>query len=66
MNETFGQRLKRIRKEKGFKQYQLAEKAGITPQALCDYEKEEYCPSLASLEWLCKALGVSASELLGF
>lgn len=66
MNETFGQRLKRIRKDKGYKQYQLAEAVGITPHMLCEYEKGRYHPSLMTLEWLCKALGVTATELVGF
>lgn len=64
--ESFGQRLKRIRKEKGYTQVQLADKIGIASHAICDYEIGRVMPSLSTLEWLCEALGVTATELLGF
>ena len=65
-NETFGQRLKRIRKAKKLTQTALANKVGVTPQYIHLWESEKYRPSLQMFEWLCKALDVTASELLGF
>lgn len=66
MRETFGARLKKIRKQKGLPQWKLAEKIGISQQQLCRYETGEIIPTLTIFEWICIALGVSATELLGF
>ena len=66
MGETFGKRLKKIRKQKKFSQKKLAEKTGISQQQLCLYELDKHVPSLTIFEWICQALGVSATELLGF
>ena len=66
MNETFGQRLKRIRKGKKLTQRKLAKKSGIYHQNISNYELEKAYPNLPTIEWLCEALGVSATELLGF
>lgn len=66
MTETFGQRLKRIRKAKKLTQVELAKIVGVTNQYISTYEKEKHTPNVATLEWICKALGVTATELLGF
>ena len=66
MNETFGQRLKRIRKERKLTQREFAKIVGISHVHICQYEKEKHTPNVATLEWICKALGVTATELLGF
>lgn len=63
---TFGERLKTLRIEKGYTQCQLSKRAGITQYQLSVYERNGLQPSLSTLEWLCEALGVSATELLGF
>ena len=63
---TFGERLKTIRKAKGYKQYHLAQKAGIRQGVLSVYETDKSQPTVERLEWLCTALNVSATELLGF
>ena len=64
--QTFGARLKRIRKERGLSQGQLAKKSGVYQQAIGAYERNQMSPTLKSIEWLCGALGLTASELLGF
>lgn len=66
MSDTFGERLKAIRKEKGLKQYKLAEKIGIYTSQLSKFERGLTVPNVATLEWICKALDVSATELLGY
>lgn len=63
--ETFGQRLRRIRKAKGLTQTALANKIGVNPQYVHLWEKDKYRPSLQMFEWLCQALEISSSELLG-
>lgn len=66
MGETFGQRLRRIRKEQKLTQKEFAKKVGITHNHISEYECDKVEPSISRLEWLCKALGVTATELLGF
>lgn len=66
MPETFGQRLKRIRTEKGFSQMELAEEAGVAQCQICSYEKDRHSPTITIFEWICKTLNVTASELLGY
>lgn len=63
---TFGQRLKRIRERRGYTQRKLSEIIGIRQCVLCLYETDKIQPTLERIEWLCKALKVSATELLGF
>ena len=66
MAETFGERLRKIRKQKKLPQWKLAKKIGISQQCLCRYECGEIIPTLTIFEWICIALGVTATELLGF
>ena len=66
MNETFAQRLRRIRKEKGLTQTALAKKCGLCRNTISAYEIGRIMPNLPTIEWLCDGLGVTASELLGF
>lgn len=65
-NETFGQRLKRIRKERKLTQKEFAKIVGISNQHISLFEREKHTPNIATLEWICKALGVTATEMLGF
>lgn len=61
----FGQRLARLRKEKGLSQKELAEKLGTTREMVDYYERRAVNPSLAVLEQAAEALSVSTAELLG-
>ena len=66
MTETFGQRLRRIRTEQDITLVELAKKTGLLSNQIGEYERDHHSPSVYVLEWLCKALNVTASELLGF
>ena len=66
MADTFGKRLRKFRKQKGLPQWKLAEMIGIPQQQLCRYEADKAVPTLTTFEWLCDALGVTATELLGY
>ena len=66
MRDTFGIRLRIVRKQKGMTKAELSRKSGVSQSLLCHYEKEDYTPNLVTFEWICDALGVSATELLGF
>ncbi|MBT8364702.1 MAG: helix-turn-helix domain-containing protein [Deltaproteobacteria bacterium] len=62
---TFGQRLCRIRKEKGYTQVQLAEKLGIIQVLISDYERDKLRPYNEMIVRFARALDVSSDELLG-
>ena len=58
--------LKRLRKEKGWSQQKLAEKAGISYVVITKVEQgQTKDPTLSSLTKLADALGVSLDELAG-
>lgn len=64
-NETFGERLARIRKERGFTQKELAEKVGLIQALVWDYEHDKLRMHAEMVVRLALALGVSTDELLG-
>jgi len=64
-NETFGRRLARIRKAKGYTQVELAGKMGIIQVLISDYERDKLRPYHEMIIRFAQALEVSADELLG-
>lgn len=64
MNETIGNRITKYRKEKGFTQEGLAEKLGVSSQAVSKWENDISCPDISLLPKLCKILGITTDELL--
>ena len=65
MQETFGQRLSRLRKEKGLTQEDIAKRIIISPQAVSKWENDLSSPDILVLSSLADILGVSVDELLG-
>ena len=63
---TFGEKIRVIRNARGLTQSQLAEKIGIMTLQISLYETGKMHPNINTLEWICKALNVKASDLLGF
>jgi transcriptional regulator with XRE-family HTH domain len=64
-NETFGQRMARIRKAKGYTQIELAQKLDIIQVLISDYECDKLRPYHEMIVRLAKALDISTDELLG-
>jgi transcriptional regulator with XRE-family HTH domain len=62
--ETLGQRVTRIRKERGFTQVELAERIGIIQTLVCDYEKDRLRLSAEMAIRFALALEISVDELL--
>jgi transcriptional regulator with XRE-family HTH domain len=62
--ETLGQRLARIRKERGFTQQQLAERTGLIQVLISDYEHGKLRLSAEMAVRFADVLGVSTDELL--
>lgn len=65
MAETFGQRLSRLRKEKGLTQEDIAKRIIISPQAVSKWENDISSPDILVLSSLADILGVSVDVLLG-
>ena len=61
--ETFGQRLRRIRKLQGLTLKQLAEKSGIWFTAISRWERDERIPKVKHLKKVADALGVPLDYL---
>jgi transcriptional regulator with XRE-family HTH domain len=64
MNTTLGNRIAALRREKGLKQDELAEKLGVSPQAVSKWENDQTCPDISILPQLAKILGISVDTLL--
>lgn len=64
MENSFNINLKRIRKEKGITQEQLADKVGVSPQAVSKWELSSY-PDPQLFPAIADFLGVTIDELFG-
>lgn len=63
MIETFGETLRRMRREKNIGQRELADKLGIAPAYLCDIEKGFRAPfNKSRLDEICQLLQLSESD----
>ncbi len=62
MNKLLGKNLIRLRKDKGMTQQILAEKSGISAQAIKQIELCKSWPNLETLNCLSKALGASTND----
>lgn len=63
-SNSIGRKIAFYRKAKGFTQEELAEKLGVTPQAVSKWENDVSCPDIALLAPLARLLGVTVDELL--
>lgn len=61
---TLGRRIQALRREQALTQDALAEKMGVTPQAVSKWENDLSCPDIMSLPRLAKVLQVSVDTLL--
>lgn len=63
--QEFGNRLAELRREKHLTQDDMANRLGITPQALSKWERGSSCPDLYMTVQICSILETSADYLLG-
>ena len=63
--ETMGRRIAALRRQAGLTQEQVAERLGVTAQAVSKWENDVSCPDISLLPGLAELLGVSTDELLG-
>jgi len=64
-NETMGQIIKRLRKERGFTQEELAEQLNVTFQAISKWENDAGMPDISQVVPLAHVFGVSTDVLFG-
>ena len=65
MQETFGQRLQRLRKNANLTQEDVATKLNITAQAVSKWENDVSAPDISVLVELSDILGITLDELMG-
>ena len=64
MPDTFGARLKTLRKKAGLTQEQLAEAIGVHSVTVSQWENDTYLPKTLNIKALATALGVPEADLL--
>ena len=60
----FGKNLKKIRKEHGLSQKELAKAIKISPQNICRWERGEAYPQIIWVYEIAEVLGIEPRELL--
>ena len=65
MEQTLGKRIMQCRKSLGLTQDQLAEKLGVTAQAVSKWENDLSCPDISVLPKLAGIFGITTDALLG-
>ena len=60
----FGRRLRKLRKQRGWTQVQMAEKLGLDRSYLADMERGRRNVSIVNLEIIAHGFGLSLSRLL--
>ena len=63
--ESFGERVARLRREKGLTQEDLAERLGVTQPVVSDYERGRLRLHGELIVQLAQILGTTADEILG-
>lgn len=59
-----GKKIRKRRKTMGLTQVQLAEKLHLSPQRICDLERDRKSPSVDTLERVANALKCKPGDLL--
>lgn len=65
INRELGEKIKAVRKARGYTQEALAEQIDVSSRFLADIEAGKVGASLITLKRVCQTLGISADYLLG-
>lgn len=63
MEKTIGKKLHELRKQSGFTQDYVAEKLGVSAQAVSKWENDIACPDIMTLPNIATLYGISIDEL---
>ena len=63
-NKKVGLAIAQLRQSKNLTQQQLADQLGVTNKAVSKWETDEGCPDLKIIPSLCRALDLTADQLL--
>ena len=55
-------KIERLRKERGWSEYELAKQSGIPQTTLSSQHRKNHLPTIPTLEALCKAFGITMSQ----
>jgi len=56
------EKLIQLQRERGWSDYRIAKESGLSPNTVSNIYKRGYTPSLATIELLCKAFGITMSQ----
>lgn len=56
------ERVTYYRTQKGWSEYQLAEKSGLTQSTISSWYRKNMVPSILSLDKICNAVGITLSQ----
>lgn len=56
------ERITEYRTQKGWSEYQLAEKSGLTQSTISSWYRRNLIPSIPSLNKICRAFGITLSQ----
>lgn len=63
-NQTLGEMIATLRKEKSMTQIELASQMNVTDKAVSKWERDLSCPDINSLPKLAEILGISIDDLM--
>ena len=63
-NQTVGQRIRALRKEKKLTQAQLAKIADVSAPAVTEWEKDSYLPKAVPLKAMANYFGITTDDIL--
>lgn len=56
------ERLKELQDQHGWTNYRIAQEAGLSPNTVANVYKRNFNPSIATLDALCKAFGITLAQ----
>ena len=57
-----GEKIRKLREERGYNRNELANKAGLSPTYIPELERGEKCPTVETLDYICFALGITLRD----
>jgi transcriptional regulator with XRE-family HTH domain len=55
-------KITKLRKERGWSEYELAKRSGVPQATLSSHHRQNYLPTIPTLEAICEAFGMTMSQ----